>query len=209
MHNNTAISELIEAGKWVSQRGWVPATGGNFSARTASGYVVTASGFDKGQLGTHAFIEFDHEGNRTKGSGNPSAETELHLNMYKLIPSAKFVLHTHSVAATVLSRVIKGHAINLHGYEMQKSLSGVKSHLDTLSIPIFDNDQDIDRLSLLVSDHHLHTPIEPAVLIRGHGLYVVGRDIKEVQRHLEGLEFLFSCELERLKLEGIQAGVQP
>ena len=32
MHNNTAISELIEAGKWVSQRGWVPATGGNFSA---------------------------------------------------------------------------------------------------------------------------------------------------------------------------------
>ena len=92
---------------------------------------------------------------------------------------------------------------------MQKSLSGVKSHLDTLSIPIFDNDQDIDRLSLLVSDHHLHTPIEHAVLIRGHGLYVVGRDIKEVQRHLEGLEFLFSCELERLKLEGIQAGVQP
>jgi len=46
MHNNTAISELIEAGKWVSQRGWVPATGGNFSARTETGYVVTASGFD-------------------------------------------------------------------------------------------------------------------------------------------------------------------
>ena len=70
-----------------------------------------------------------------------------------------------------------------------------------------DNDQNIDRLSLLVSDHHLHTPIEHGVLIRGHGLYAVGRNIDEVRRHLEALEFLFSCELERLKIIGIQAGV--
>jgi len=206
MHNNTAISELIKAGKWISQRGWVPATGGNFSARTHSGFVVTASGFDKGQLGTHTFIELDHLGNRTAGAGKPSAETELHLSMYKLIPTANFVLHTHSVAATVLSRVIKGHSLELQGYEMQKSLTGNTSHLDTLSIPIFDNDQDVDRLALLVSDHHLHSPIEHGVLIRGHGLYVVGRNIQEVERHLEGLEFLFSCELERLKIEAIQAG---
>jgi len=207
MYNNTAISELIEAGKWISQQGWVPATGGNFSARTATGFVVTASGFDKGQLGTHTFIELDHLGNRQTSAAKPSAETELHLSMYKLIPAANFVLHTHSVAATVLSRVIKGHSLNLHGYEMQKSLSGVTSHSSVLSIPIFDNDQNIDRLSLLVSDHHLHTPIEHGVLIRGHGLYVVGRDIREVRRQLEGLEFLFSCELERLKLEGLQTEV--
>ncbi len=90
---------------------------------------------------------------------------------------------------------------------MQKSLRGVSSHLEVLSIPIFDNDQNIDRLSLLVSDHHLHTPIEHGVLIRGHGLYVVGRDIREVRRQLEGLEFLFSCELERLKLEGLHTEV--
>ncbi|MCQ8879662.1 methylthioribulose 1-phosphate dehydratase [Pseudoalteromonas shioyasakiensis] len=207
MHNNTAISELIEAGKWISQQGWVPATGGNFSARTNTSFVVTASGFDKGQLGTHTFIELDHQGNRQAGAAKPSAETELHLSMYKLIPTANFVLHTHSVAATVLSRIIKGHSLNLQGYEMQKSLRGVTSHLDILSIPIFDNDQNIDRLSLLVSDHHLHTPIEHGVLIRGHGLYVVGRDIREVRRQLEGLEFLFSCELERLKFSGQQAEV--
>jgi methylthioribulose-1-phosphate dehydratase len=203
MHNNNAISQLIEAGKWISQRGWVPATGGNFSARTDTGFVVTASGFDKGQLGTHTFIELNHSGERIKGAGFPSAETQLHLGLYKLLPSAHFVLHTHSVAATVLSRIIKTHTLHLHGYEMQKALSGITSHLDTLSIPIFENDQDIDRLSLLVSDHHLHTPIEHAVLIRGHGLYVVGRTYKEVCRQLEGLEFLFSCELERIKLEGL------
>ncbi len=207
MQNNTAISQLIEAGKWVSQKGWVPATGGNFSARTSTGFVVTASGHDKGSLTQEHFLQLDHQGERLSGAVKPSAETQLHLSLYQLIPDAQCVLHTHSVAATVLSQITQSHQLDLTGYEMQKALSGFTSHLETLSIPIFDNDQDIDRLSLLVSDHHLHTPIEHGVLIRGHGLYAVGRNIDEVRRHLEALEFLFSCELERLKIIGIQAGV--
>jgi len=51
----------------------------------------------------------------------------------------------------------------------------------------------------------LHSPIKFGVLIRGHGLYAVGKNIAEVRRHLEALEFLFSCELERLKITGIRA----
>jgi len=202
MQNNTAISELIEAGKWVSQKGWVPATGGNFSARTSTGFVVTASGQDKGALMPEHFLQLNHLGERVAGAIKPSAETQLHLSLYQLIPDAQYVLHTHSVAATVLSNIIQRHQLELTGYEMQKALSGITSHLESLAIPIFDNDQDIDRLSLLVSDHHLHSPIEHAVLIRGHGLYAVGRNIDEVRRHLEALEFLFSCELERLKITG-------
>ena len=206
MQNNTAMAQLIEAGKWVSKKGWVPATGGNFSARTTTGFVVTASGYDKGALKDTHFLQLNHFGERIGGAEKPSAETQLHLSLYQLIPDALCVLHTHSVAATVLSTITKHHQLALTGYEMQKALSGLSSHLETLNIPIFDNDQDIDRLSLLVSDHHLHTPIEHGVLIRGHGLYAVGRNIDEVRRHLEALEFLFSCELERLKIMGIQAG---
>lgn len=204
--NNTAMAHLINAGEWVSQKGWVPATGGNFSARTNTGFVVTASGQDKGSL-THAhFLQLNYLGERISGAAKPSAETQLHLNLYQLIPDAQYILHTHSVAATVLSQITKHHQLDLTGYEMQKALNGFTSHLETLSIAIFDNDQDIDRLSLLVSDHHLHSPIRHAVLIRGHGLYAIGRNIDEVRRHLEALEFLFSCELERLKITGIQAG---
>ena len=204
-NNNTAISQLIEAGKWVSQKEWIPATGGNFSARTESGFVITASGQDKGKLTNEQFLQLDLQGKPLAGTKKRSAETQLHLSLYQLIPEAQCVLHTHSVAATVLSQITKSHKLDLTGYEMQKALSGFTSHLETLSIPIFNNDQDIDHLSLLVSDHHLHTPIEHGVLIRGHGLYAVGRNIDEVRRHLEVLEFLFSCELERLKITGIQA----
>lgn len=58
-NNNTAISQLIEAGKWVSQKEWIPATGGNFSARTESGFVITASGQDKGKLTNEHFLQLD------------------------------------------------------------------------------------------------------------------------------------------------------
>ncbi|MGX5147423.1 class II aldolase/adducin family protein, partial [Enterobacter hormaechei] len=32
-------------------------------------------------------------------------------------------------------------------------------------------------------------------LLRGHGLTCWGRDVAEARRHLEGLEFLFECEM--------------
>ena len=44
---NTLHTELLDAISWAAQQGWTPATGGNFSARTEAGYLVTASGRDK------------------------------------------------------------------------------------------------------------------------------------------------------------------
>ncbi|RXF02532.1 methylthioribulose 1-phosphate dehydratase [Pseudoalteromonas sp. PS5] len=204
MHTQAAKLALIEAGAWVAQQGWVPATGGNFSIKTDSGFVVTASGFDKGKLTPEQFLELNSEGAIVAGSGKPSAETALHLKLYALCDHAQCILHTHSVAATVLSRYMKGEQLQICGYEMQKSLSGIQSHEETLSIAIFDNDQDIERLAQHVAQRHQTTPIRHGVLIRGHGLYAVGQSVQETRRHIEGLEFLFACELERIKLEGRQ-----
>ncbi|MCG9767578.1 methylthioribulose 1-phosphate dehydratase [Pseudoalteromonas piscicida] len=204
MHTQAAKLALIDAGAWVAQQGWVPATGGNFSIKTDSGFVVTASGFDKGKLTPEQFLELDTTGTIIAGNGKPSAETALHLKLYELCAGAQCILHTHSVAATVLSRFIQGEQFQISGYEMQKSLSGIQSHEETLSIAIFDNDQDIERLAQRVAQSHQNTPVIHGVLIRGHGLYAVGRTVQETRRHIEGLEFLFACELERIKLEGRQ-----
>ena len=34
-------------------------------------------------------------------------------------------------------------------------------------------------------------------LVKGHGLYAWGNSLREAKRHLEGIEFLLSCELQR------------
>lgn len=193
MQSAQAKHALIEAGRWLSEQGWVPATGGNFSIRTEQGFVVTASGHDKGALQPEHFLEFDTEGTHTTGTGNPSAETELHLALYALSPRTHCILHTHSVAATVLSRLTTGHSLDITGYEMQKALHGFTSHLETLAIPVFDNDQDIPALATRVADYHCHTPIQHGVLIRGHGLYAMGADITETRRHIERWNFCLTA----------------
>ncbi|OAJ34529.1 methylthioribulose 1-phosphate dehydratase [Piscirickettsia salmonis] len=201
-NNNEVLNQLITAGAWISEKGWVPATGGNFSARLADGVVVTASGYDKGCLTETSFCQFDLEGNQLTGAGSPSAETALHLAIYQLDTHAKAILHTHSIAATTLSRYISDGQLAIHGYEMQKSLAGIQSHLETVNIAIFDNDQDIDALVDKVNKAYAKQPFCHGILIRGHGLYAWGGSIFEARRHLEGLEFLFMCELERFKLQG-------
>ena len=55
-----AIAAAIAAAAFFAQRGWVPATSGNFSVRTgAERMAITASGRDKGALTAADFIAAD------------------------------------------------------------------------------------------------------------------------------------------------------
>ncbi|MCI4217592.1 methylthioribulose 1-phosphate dehydratase [Dickeya dianthicola] len=196
------LDALVAACRWIGERGWCPATGGNMSVRLDERQcLITESGKDKGSLSTEDFLLVDIATNHVPSGRTPSAETGLHTLLYRLFPTVGAVLHTHSVNATVLSRVEKGEALVLQGYEMQKSLSGQRTHLDAVAIPIFDNSQDIPALAQQVAARHEVAPLHYGLLVRGHGLYCWGHDVKDARRHLEGLEFLFQCELQRRLLE--------
>ncbi|AVJ16412.1 methylthioribulose 1-phosphate dehydratase [Serratia sp. JUb9] len=202
MSENEQLSALLAVCHWIGDKGWCPATGGNMSLRLNDEHcLVTESGRDKGSLREQDFLRVEIASNAAPDGRTPSAETGLHTLLYRLYPQVNAVLHTHSVNATVLSRVEKGSALRLQGYEMQKSLSGQRSHQDEVCIPIFDNDQDIARLAAQVSAYAEQTPLAYGFLVRGHGLYCWGRQVQEARRHLEGLEFLFQCELQRRLLE--------
>ncbi|ATO34385.1 Methylthioribulose-1-phosphate dehydratase [Dickeya dianthicola] len=202
MSETPQLAALVAACRWIGEKGWCPATGGNMSVRLDERQcLITESGKDKGSLSAQDFLLVDIATNHVPSGRTPSAETGLHTLLYRLFPAVGAVLHTHSVNATVLSRVEKRAALVLEGYEMQKSLSGQRSHLDQVAIPIFDNDQDIPALAARVAARHEAAALRYGFLVRGHGLYCWGNDVKEARRHLEGLEFLFQCELQRRLLE--------
>ncbi|UNK27358.1 methylthioribulose 1-phosphate dehydratase [Serratia plymuthica] len=202
MTENPQLIALLAACHWIGEKGWCPATGGNMSLRLDNQRcLVTESGKDKGSLTEADFLLVETATNHVPSGRTPSAETGLHTLIYRLYPQIGAVLHTHSVNATVLSRVERSDGLLLQGYEMQKSLGGQSSHLDSVIIPIFDNDQDIPRLAARVAAYAEVTPLQYGFLVRGHGLYCWGRQVAEARRHLEGLEFLFQCELQRRLLE--------
>ncbi|WP_454877543.1 methylthioribulose 1-phosphate dehydratase [Serratia inhibens] len=202
MTENPQLTALLAACHWIGEKGWCPATGGNMSLRLDDlRCLVSESGKDKGSLTEADFLLVETATNHVPSGRTPSAETGLHTLIYRLYPQIGAVLHTHSVNATVLSRVERSDGLVLQGYEMQKSLGGQSSHLDSVIIPIFDNDQDIPRLAARVAAYAEVTPLQYGFLVRGHGLYCWGRQVAEARRHLEGLEFLFQCELQRRLLE--------
>ncbi len=188
--------EIIEAGRFLYARGWSPATSSNYSTRlSASQALQTVSGKHKGQLGPDDVLATDLAGNSLEPGKKPSAETLLHTQLYSWRPEIGAVLHTHSVNATVLSRLTPGDSIEFEDYELQKAFSGVSTHESSVLVPIFDNDQDIARLAAKVQPWLEAHPDCVGYLIRGHGLYTWGARMSDALRQIEAFEFLFECEL--------------
>lgn len=188
--------EIIEAGRFLYGRGWSPATSSNYSARLSpTEALLTVSGKHKGQLGLDDVLATDLAGNSLEPSKKPSAETLLHTQLYQWRADIGAVLHTHSVNATVLSRLTAAEVIEFEDYELQKAFSGISTHESRVRVPIFDNDQDITRLATKVQPWLDAHPDCVGYLIRGHGLYTWGARMSDALRQIEAFEFLFECEL--------------
>ena len=189
-----AVDAVIEAGRFSAARGWVPATSGNFSARGQAGRIaITASGVDKGALSSTDVLQIALDAPPPAGS---SAETGLHLALYRRHPAIGAIVHVHSTHATVLSRR-HGPAgeILLEGYELLKAFSGIRTHETRLAVPIFPNSQDIAALADEIDRRLDAGPQAPGYLLAGHGLYAWGATMRDALRHAEAFEFLFGCEL--------------
>ncbi|MCW1245813.1 methylthioribulose 1-phosphate dehydratase [Pseudomonas sp. SAICEU22] len=188
--------QIIDAGRFLYGRGWSPATSSNYSTRlSADQALLTVSGKHKGQLCIDDVLATDLDGNSLEPGKKPSAETLLHTQLYRWRPQIGAVLHTHSVNATVLSRLTGEAFIDFEDYELQKAFSGVTTHESCVRVPIFDNDQDITRLAAKVQPWLDAHPDCVGYLIRGHGLYTWGPGMNDALRQIEAFEFLFECEL--------------
>ena len=195
--------ELAEAGQEVYRRGWVLGTSGNFSAllaRKPLRVVVTASGMEKGKLDETNFLELDDDAEILQGFGKPSAETLIHLTIYRFMPKARSILHTHSVWGTILSdNFFEQGAIEISGYEMLKGLAGVTTHEHTERVPIVENSQDYVALAHVIENVIRENEGIHGVYLRRHGLYTWGETVADARRHVEIFEFLFEVLGRRLK----------
>jgi methylthioribulose-1-phosphate dehydratase len=188
--------QIIDAGRFLYERGWSPATSSNYSARLSpSEALLTVSGKHKGQLGLDDVLVTDMQGRSLEAAKKPSAETLLHTQLYNWKAEIGAVLHTHSVNATVLSRLSLSDSLVFADYELQKAFAGISSHESQVEVPIFDNDQDIARLAAKVQPWLDQHPDCVGYLIRGHGLYTWGAQMSDALRQIEAFEFLFECEL--------------
>jgi methylthioribulose-1-phosphate dehydratase len=204
---NHLMSALIECGRDFHHRGWSLGTSSNYSVvidREPLTLLMTGSGFDKGRLQPDQFVMVDENAQALDGDfPKPSAEALLHTVLAK--HGAGAVLHTHSVAATVLSEhFLKDGGLRISGYEMLKGLAGISTHESEVWIEIYPNTQDIAALATVI-DARLQDPasvLRHGFLMAGHGLYTWGENIAAARRQIEVLEFLFEVVTQKRLLFG-------
>ena len=195
-HFDHAAQLLCEYGRLLYNQDWSPATSSNYSMRLDKRHcALTSSGKHKGRLTPSDILVVNWQGQSQTG-GKPSAETLLHTQLYQRDVNIGAVLHTHSLNSVLLSHLWPGDSVELSGWELQKAFRSQTSHDNTLSIPIFENSQDIPKLAAEVEQHMNTHEQGHAYLIRGHGVYTWGEDLDECYRHLEALEHLFRYQLE-------------
>ncbi|WP_332692483.1 methylthioribulose 1-phosphate dehydratase [Halalkalibacter lacteus] len=199
----SAWNELASIKRELGVRNWFPGTSGNLSIKVSDEpltCLVTVSGKDKYQETEEDFVLVDQDGNALTEQGKPSAETVIHLEVYKRT-DAGCSLHVHTLDNNLISELYaeKG-SVTFRNVELIKAF-GIWEEDGELTIPIVENFADLPTLGLAVGEQI--SADTKAVLIRNHGITVWGRNAFEAKRHLEACEFLFSYQMKLLHAKAL------
>lgn len=198
-YEHTAMA-IAAVSRQLHARGWVPATSGNFSARLRNGDIaITASGQDKSKLSSEGVMRLDGDGSALDDQ-TPSAETGLHLQLYRRDPDIGAVLHVHSLNAILASRLYPA-GVQLEDLELLKVFPDIDSHEAELFVPVFANQQDMPRLAGVIEEFMQGHHQGHAYLLAGHGLYTWADNLERCMLQLEALDLLLEYCLKLKQME--------
>jgi L-ribulose-5-phosphate 4-epimerase len=150
----------------LTRAGLVAWTSGNVSARVpgADLMVIKPSGVSYDDLTPESMVVCDLHGTRVGGELSPSSDTASHAYIYRHLPEAGGVVHTHSPYATAWAA--RGEAIPCVITAMADEFGG--------EIPVGPfapiGGEEVGRAVVTTLSGHR----SPAVLLRSHGVFTIG-----------------------------------
>lgn len=164
-------SEVSALHAELPRNGLVVWTAGNVSARVpgADLLVIKPSGVSYDELSAAAMVVTDLEGTLVEGERSPSSDTAAHAYVYAHMPHVNGVVHTHSTYATAWAA--RGEPVPC---------------VLTMAADEFGGDIPVGPFALIGDDsigrgivETLRESRSPAVLMRNHGVFTIGRSAKD------------------------------
>lgn len=183
-------------------KGWASGTGGGISIREEDRIYMAPSSVQKERIHPKEIFILDLDGNILQQPGNGLRVSEckpLFMHAYKL-RNAGAVLHSHSIHAMLATWIFDTH-FRTANLEMQKGIDGVGA-FDTLEVPIIPNTAYESQLSDSLKEAIEKNPKTSAVLVRGHGVYIWGKNWIQAKTQAECYDYLFEAAV-KLKQSGI------
>lgn len=189
---------VVDLAHFCGDKGWLPATSGNLSARVSQDPLVmaiTRSGADKPVLKVEDVILVGSDTKPIEATPHrASAETIVHAKLYDRFECGAIV-HVHTLYNNLASDIYFSEgAVRFANHELLKALDHWEEYA-AIVVPIVENYHDIPTLADAVVS--VATEGVPGVLVRNHGIYVWGLDSAVAKRYLEAFEFLFQYDLLR------------
>lgn len=160
------VEGILSASHSLNDLGLTPANGGNLSARTKDGMLITVGGKNKGELKTGDVVEvvsFDFEElvAKVRGVKEPSSETPMHWLIYERYPKINVVVHAHDY--TVVEDLEKARRLKLAFTKKQHPYGTVEQACEVAH-------------ALMNADY---------VVISNHGVVSVGEGIDEAVNRIK------------------------
>ncbi|MEV4665616.1 L-ribulose-5-phosphate 4-epimerase [Micromonospora echinofusca] len=145
-------------------------TAGNVSARVPGQdlMVIKPSGVDYDALTAETMVVCDLNGTVVDGDGAPSSDTAAHAYVYRAMPQVGGVVHTHSSYATAWAA--RGEAIPCWLTAQADEFGG---EIPVGPFALIGGDDIGKGIVSTLSGHR-----SPAVLMRNHGVFTIGRDAR-------------------------------
>jgi L-ribulose-5-phosphate 4-epimerase len=180
---DSAKNLIVETARQLTMKGYLMATGGNLSVRTAgqSALAITPSDYDYMKMLPEDICVLDFELKVLEGNLKPSVESAMHAAIYRVRPDVNAVVHTHQVYASTLTLIrmsipalfdeqtrFLGRSVNIIPY----APSGTRMLASTIARHIRDHNN--------------------AYMMQNHGALVFGHDM---ERAVHNVEILEKCSL--------------
>ena len=183
--------QVYQANMLLPKHGLVTFTWGNVSGidRAQGLYVIKPSGVPYEKLTPADMVVMNLKGEKVEGALSPSSDTPTHTELYNRFPSLGGIVHTHSRWATIWAQA--GREIPAYGTTHADYIHGPVPITRSLTPEEVERAYEHETGCLIAAhfeQHRIDPVAVPAVLVRGHGPFIWGKNADEAVHNAVVLE---------------------